>query len=140
MTNPWERVLLGRRIVLSHHPSACAWGFDQARHRPLARNGLTIRNRLSIAIPSCMSSDHSLSHSAFFPVEFEICRQPPAICAQLVQKILSARLPRNGELAGAGYVNFNFVALLEPQCLHHDRGKANGEAVAPFGDLHEALL
>ena len=71
-----------------------------------------------------------------FPVELEVSGQPPPIGAQPVQEILSAWLPRNGELALASDV-INLVALLELQRLDHGGGKADGEAVAPFGDLHE---
>jgi hypothetical protein len=76
----------------------------------------------------------------FLPVEFEVPRQPTSIGAQLVQKSLSAWLPRNAELTGAGDMNFNFIAFLEPQGLHHWRRKADGETVAPFCNLHQALL
>src|SRR6185437_612659 len=71
-----------------------------------------------------------------FPVEFKVPGQPSAIGAQPVQEILSARLPRNSELALPGDVNVDLVALLESQGLDHGDGKADGETVAPFGDLH----
>jgi hypothetical protein len=73
----------------------------------------------------------------FFPVKLEIPRQPTAIGAQLVQKILSAWSPRNAELACTSDVNLNFVAFLKPQGLHHSRRKADGETVAPFCNLHD---
>ena len=50
----------------------------------------------------------------FLPVEFEVPRQPTSIGAQLVQKSLSAWLPRNAELTRAGDMNFNFIALFKP--------------------------
>src|ERR1700722_14251278 len=76
----------------------------------------------------------------FFPVKLEIPRQPTPVGAQLSQKILSAWLPRHAKLARSGDVNFNFVAFLEPQGLHHNSRKPDGETVAPFRDLHVSLL
>src|ERR1700722_16850561 len=76
----------------------------------------------------------------FFPVKLEIPRQPTPVGAQLSQKILSAWLPRHAKLARCGDVNFNFVAFLEPQGLHHNSRKPDGETVAPFRDLHGLLL
>jgi hypothetical protein len=75
----------------------------------------------------------------FLPVELEVSRQPTAIGAQLIQKILSAWLPRNAKLTCAGDADLNFVAFLKPQRFHHHRRKADGETVAPFCDLHDPL-
>src|SRR5580704_9832909 len=74
-----------------------------------------------------------------FSVKPEVSRQPTAIGAQPVQKILSAWLPRNSKLALVSNVDVNLVTFLQPQRLHHGRGKADGETVAPLGDLHENL-
>src|SRR3984957_19169697 len=76
----------------------------------------------------------------FFPVKLEIMWQPTSVGAQLIQKILSAGLPRHAKLARGGDLNFNFVAFLEPQGLHHSSGKPDGETVAPFRDLQGSLL
>ena len=74
-----------------------------------------------------------------FAVELEIWRQPTAKGPHRFNN-LAARLPSNAECALASHVYLNLVAFLEPQSLHHSRGKANGEAVAPFCDLHDLLL
>src|SRR6202034_2842020 len=55
------------------------------------------------------------------------------------QESLSAWLPRNAELTRRGDMNFNFITFLKPQRLDHDRGKTDGETVAPFCDLHHPL-
>src|ERR1700727_3434869 len=75
----------------------------------------------------------------FFPVKLEITWQPTSVGAQLIQKILSAWLPRHAKLARGGDVNFNFVALLEPQGLPHNSRKPDGETVAPFRNLHRLI-
>jgi hypothetical protein len=49
-------------------------------------------------------------------------------------------LSRDNEGALAGDADVNLIALLESQFLHHGEGKADGEAVAPFRDPHQALL
>jgi hypothetical protein len=58
----------------------------------------------------------------------------------MIQIVLSAWLPRNAELTGAENVNLNFIAFLEPQRIRHNRRNADGETVAPFCNLHRALL
>jgi hypothetical protein len=115
---------------------------------------LTIRNRLSIATPSCMSQSTASAPSAFdespeatemrllpskklpgirlIPVELEIGRRAPAKGAQPVEENPSLGLARDAECALAGHVHLNLIAWLELQRFDNRRGKADGEAVAPF--------
>src|ERR1700689_3028198 len=73
------------------------------------------------------------------PVELEIGRQPPAKGAQPVREIPSLGFARDAECALAGHVHVNLIAWLELQRFDNRRGKTDSEAVAPFGDLHDAL-
>ena len=70
------------------------------------------------------------------PVELEARGQTPAERAEALQQLLPARLARDRELAGVGDVDFDLVAFLQFECLDDDGGQPDGEAVAPFGDLH----
>src|ERR1700733_12036258 len=73
------------------------------------------------------------------PVELEVDRKPPAEPAQALEQFRTSGLARYGELMAAGDVDFDVVAFLQFQRLDHGGRKANGEAVAPFGDLHVPL-
>jgi hypothetical protein len=46
---------------------------------------------------------------------------------------------RDTKMPGAGDMDFDFVTFLEAQCFDDGSGKADGEAIAPFGDLHGDL-
>src|SRR5579863_2365757 len=72
-------------------------------------------------------------------VELEIGRQPPAKGAQPLQEILAAGFASDGERALASDMHFDLVAWLEPERFDNGGGKADGQAIAPFGDLHHAL-
>src|ERR1700694_2331232 len=74
------------------------------------------------------------------PVELEIGRKAPSKGAKPLQQFRAAGLARNGEFARVGDMDFDLIPFLEPQRLDHDRGKAHGKAIAPFGDLHIILV
>jgi hypothetical protein len=74
------------------------------------------------------------------PVEFEVGGQAPAEGAQAFQQLLPAGLARDRERSGVGDVDFDLVAFLQLKRLDHGGRQANGEAVAPFGDLHGNTL
>src|SRR5271155_6213935 len=73
------------------------------------------------------------------PVELEIGRQPPAKGPQPVQEILSLWLASDAECALAGHMHVNLITRLKLQRFDNGRRKADRKAVAPFGDLHDAL-
>src|SRR5271170_2268426 len=74
-----------------------------------------------------------------FPVELEIGGQATAEGAKAFQQLLTSGLARNAELTPVVDVDFDLVALFQLQCFDHGGGKADGQAVAPFCDLHEIL-
>ena len=74
------------------------------------------------------------------PVEFEVGGETAAEGAEALQQFLPRGLAGDGEGPGIGDVDFDLVALLERKCLDDGGGESNGEAVAPFGDLHEVRV
>src|SRR6185437_5142008 len=76
----------------------------------------------------------------FFPVEFEIGGKAPTEGAKAFQQFFAAGLARYCQLTRVHDVDLDVVTLLQRQHLHHRAGKADGEAIAPFRDLHGALL
>jgi hypothetical protein len=69
-------------------------------------------------------------------IEFEIDREPAAEGAKPLQQFLTAGFARDGEFSRPNDMNFDLIAAFEFERLHHGGRKANGETVAPFGDLH----
>src|SRR5487761_44403 len=73
------------------------------------------------------------------PVELEVGREPSAERVQALQQILASGPTRHRHVSRAGDMDFDLVAGLELQRLRPRSGKPNGEAVAPFRDLHDSL-
>jgi hypothetical protein len=74
------------------------------------------------------------------PIEFEVGRKATAEPAQPLQQVLTAGLAGDDEFSRVGNMNFDLIAFRELKRLDHRGGKANRKTVAPFGDLHGALL
>jgi len=72
----------------------------------------------------------------FVAVELEVRRQASSEFAQACEQVLAAGLSGDGELPWAGQVDFDLIAFLQVQGLNDGGGEADGEAIAPFGDLH----
>src|SRR6185437_1247589 len=69
-------------------------------------------------------------------VELEIRGEPSAERAKALQQLRAARLPRHGECARIGNVDFNLVAFLQRKRFDNGGGKTDSKAVAPLRDLH----
>jgi len=63
-------------------------------------------------------------------------RKATAEFSQASGKLLAVGLASHAEFPGAGEVDFDVVPLLQVEGLDDGGGKADGETVAPFGDLH----
>src|SRR5689334_14279880 len=74
-----------------------------------------------------------------FPIELEVGGQATTEGSKSLQQLLTPGFVRDGEFTAVGDVDFDLVALLQLQCFDHGGGKADGQAVAPFRDLHEDL-
>src|SRR5579871_482524 len=70
------------------------------------------------------------------PVEDEVRRDPTAQFAETFQEIGPARLSPHGEVPGAVDVDLDLVAGPELKGFRDSGRDADGETVAPFGDLH----
>jgi hypothetical protein len=70
------------------------------------------------------------------PVELEIGGEAAAEGAKAFQQFVAAGLTRHAKLTPISDMDFDLVAFPEPERFDHDSGKANREAISPFGDLH----
>jgi hypothetical protein len=70
------------------------------------------------------------------PVELEISGEATAEAAKAFQQLVAAGLARHAKLTPISDVDFDLVAFLKSERFDHDGGKANREAVSPFGNLH----
>jgi hypothetical protein len=73
-------------------------------------------------------------------VEPEVGGESTAEGAETLQQLLAPRLARNAKLPSVRNMDFNLVTFTKFEGFNDRGGKANGEAIAPFGDLHAPLL
>jgi hypothetical protein len=74
------------------------------------------------------------------PVKLEVGREPTAESAKTLQQFFASRLARDAKLPGVRDMDLDLVTFPKFQGFNDSGGKADGEAIAPFGDLHAALL
>src|SRR5262245_17177705 len=72
----------------------------------------------------------------FQPVEFEISGKTTAIFPDPREQFSGTRRLLDFEVTGSGDFDFYIIPFLQIERFHHRRGQADGETVAPFGDLH----
>jgi hypothetical protein len=72
-------------------------------------------------------------------IELEVSGKPTAEGAETLQQLLAPGLARDAKLTAAGDMDFDLIAFPELQGFDHGGGKADREAVSPFGDLHASL-
>jgi hypothetical protein len=72
-------------------------------------------------------------------VKLEIRRETAAEGAKTFQQFVTPGLAADTELPGVSDMDFDFIAFLELKRFDHGDGKADGETVSPFGDLHARL-
>jgi hypothetical protein len=73
-------------------------------------------------------------------VKLEVGGEPTAEGAETLQQLFAPRLAGHAELPGLCYMDLDLVAFTKFQSFNDSCGKADCEAIAPFGDLHSALL
>src|SRR5438552_7747349 len=73
------------------------------------------------------------------PIELEVDGKAPAEGAQAPKQLLATGLACYREVARIDDMDLNVVAFLQLERFDNGRGKADGEAIAPFGDLHRTL-
>src|SRR6202047_2737995 len=64
-------------------------------------------------------------------------RNPAAEFTQPPQKFLGRRSPLDLKHASSGDMNLYIVPFFQPERLDDGLGQADGEAVSPFGDVHD---
>jgi hypothetical protein len=74
------------------------------------------------------------------PVEFEVGGKPATKRTQTLQQLFAPGLARNTKLPGIRDMDFDLVAFPKFKGLNNSGRKADGEAIAPFGDLHAILF
>jgi hypothetical protein len=74
-----------------------------------------------------------------FAVEREVVGQTSAERPQSLQQLISPWLSRHGKFARVGNANLDFIARLQLQQFDDGGGETNGEAIAPFRNLHGTL-
>src|SRR3990167_6113374 len=83
-------------------------------------------------------SKNGLSLIGLFAVELEVPGDRAAQLAHTREHFLDVGLLHHGQHAGGLHVDFDFVPVLQLQRLDHGRRQAHRQAVAPFGDFHDA--
>jgi hypothetical protein len=73
-------------------------------------------------------------------IELEIGRKAPSEGAKPLQQFRAAGLARDGEFPRVSDMDFDLIPFLEPQRVDYGGRKAEGEAIAPFGDPHTILV
>jgi hypothetical protein len=73
----------------------------------------------------------------FEPIETESGRKPTAEFTQPPQKFLGRRSPLYLKHTSSGDMNLYIVPFFQPERLDDGLGQTDGEAVSPFGDVHD---
>jgi hypothetical protein len=76
----------------------------------------------------------------FFPIESEIGRKRPLHFAELLERPFSGSIPSDPEVPFSCNGNFDLVSLFEIESFDDGGGKAYGQAVSPFRNLHNASI
>jgi hypothetical protein len=71
------------------------------------------------------------------PVELKIDGKPAAESTQSLKQLIAIWLARDTELSRPSDMNFNLITFLKLEGVNNGCWKTNGEAVAPFGYLHD---
>jgi hypothetical protein len=72
-------------------------------------------------------------------VELEVGGEPATERAETFQQLFAPGLARDAKLPGVCDMDFDLIAFAKFQGFNDSGGKADGEAIAPFGDLHAIL-